>query len=62
MFQKLFTYLFKKPNVKIGDTLAYYDRICMGIYFSWADGLWFIISSLYGESISEGFLVLFELV
>jgi len=42
MFKKLFTYLFKKPNIKVGDTLAYYDKICKGIYFNWEDGLWFI--------------------
>jgi len=40
--RKLFKYLFKRPNVKIGDKLSYYNRTCMHIYFSWKEGLWFI--------------------
>ena len=50
MFKKLFTYLFKKPNIKVGDTLAYYDKICIGIYFNWEDGLWFINLGTYSIS------------
>jgi len=40
--RKLFKYLFKRPDVKVGDKLSYYNRTCMHIYFSWEDGLWFI--------------------
>lgn len=40
--KKLFRYLFQRPNVKVGDKLAYYNRTCMHVYFSWKDDLWFI--------------------
>jgi hypothetical protein len=40
--KKMFIYLFKKPNVKIGDRLSYYNRTCIGVYFDWEDGIWFI--------------------
>ena len=42
MVNKLFKYFFMKPDVKIGDKLSYYERTCMGVYFDWKDGLWFI--------------------
>lgn len=47
MFKKLYTYLFKKPNIKVGDTLAYHNHICKCIYFNWVDGLWFIDCGWY---------------
>jgi hypothetical protein len=40
--KKIFIYFFKKPNVKIGDRLSYYNRTCVGVYFDWKYGIWFI--------------------
>ena len=40
--KKLFCYLFKKPNIKVGDTLAYHNYTCKRIYFDWQSGLWFL--------------------
>ena len=40
--KKLFCYLFKKPNIKVGDTLAYHNYACKRIYFDWQSGLWFL--------------------
>ena len=40
--KKLFCYLFKKPNIKVGDTLAYHNYICKRIFFDWQSGLWFL--------------------
>ena len=40
--RKLFKFLFEKPKIKKGEKMHYYDKTCMGIYFNWKYGLWFI--------------------
>ena len=40
--KELFCYFFKKPNIKVGDTLAYHNYICKRIFFDWQSGLWFL--------------------
>jgi len=42
MFKKLYVFLFKKPNIKIGDKLIYYSYTCKSIHFNWQCGLWFV--------------------
>lgn len=34
--------LFDKPNVKVGESLAYHGHICTGYYFDWKHCLWFV--------------------
>ena len=64
MFKKLFNYFFKKPNIKVGEPLAYYNYVCKRIYFIWEIGLWFIeytdefdisydVENYYREKINE---------
>jgi len=40
---KINVFLFKKPKIKIGDRLNYYDKICHGVFFSWKHGGWFLL-------------------
>ena len=65
MFKKLFNYFFKKPDVKKGDTLAYYNYVCINIYFDWGSGLWFLqltdefdisynVEKYYKEKLTKG--------
>lgn len=42
LFNKFYTFFFKKPNIKIGDHLSYYDSISYGLYYDWSDALWYI--------------------
>jgi hypothetical protein len=53
MISKLYKFLFKKPKIKKGEKLHYYDKVCDHLYFSWSDGLWFI-KTTEGISISCG--------
>lgn len=34
--------LFDKPNIEVGESLAYYGYIATGYYFDWEHCLWFI--------------------
>lgn len=53
ILKKIYVYLFKKPNIKIGEDLNYYKNNCSGLYFEWNYGLWFIELD-GGGSISHG--------
>lgn len=48
--KKLYRYLFCKPNIAVGEKLHYHDRTCLGLYFDWGDGLWFIETEIFDIS------------
>lgn len=39
---KILTFIFKKPSVKKGNKLCYYDKTCIDVFFCWKYGIWFI--------------------
>jgi hypothetical protein len=53
MLEKLLTFLFKKPKIRVNDPTFYKRSVCTGVYYRWKVGMWFIRTSC-GEDLSVG--------